>query len=124
MRPVVLIALLAVMAGCGGDAASVGIDIDDAGGTVTMAESETLELRLEANPTTGYQWVVLESSVVRLTSESHEPESDLDGAGGVTTFHFTPVAVGTGRLQLGYLRPWEDGVAPIDEYTITVEVVP
>ena len=87
-----------------------------------LLRTGTLELQLEANPTTGYQWVVLEPGLVELTTESYEPESDRGGAGGVTTFCFTPTGVGTAPLRLGYLRPWEDGVAPIDEYVITVEV--
>jgi inhibitor of cysteine peptidase len=124
MRRVALVTLLMIVAGCGGDAGTVEIDLDDAGGTVTVAETGTLELRLEANPTTGYQWVVLESDVVELSAESHEAESDLVGAGGITTFLFAPTAIGTGPLRLGYLRPWEDGVDPIDEYLVTVEVIP
>jgi predicted secreted protein len=104
------------------DAGVVQVDIGDAGGVVTVAENQILVLRLEANPTTGYRWVVLESGVVNLTAESHQPHSDLVGSGGITTFSFTPTAVGRAELRLGYLRPWEDGAAPIDEYSITVNV--
>lgn len=115
--------VLLLAAGCGdGGAGAVRIDADDAGASVTVSRTGTLELQLEANPTTGYQWVVLDPGLVELTTESYEPESDLAGAGGVTTFCFTPTGAGTAPLRLGYLRPWEDGVAPIDEYVITVEV--
>jgi inhibitor of cysteine peptidase len=115
--------MLLLVSACGDDnGGAVEIDIADSGGTITLAEHKTLELRLEANPTTGYQWIVLEPGVVALTSESYEAEGDLVGAGGVTTFHFTPTTVGRGELRLGYLRPWEEGVEPIDVYTITVEI--
>jgi len=77
---------------------------------------------LEANPTTGYQWVVLDPGVVELTSESHDPQSNAVGAGGNTILTFSPIARGTADLTLGYLRPWEVNVEPIDTFTVTISV--
>jgi inhibitor of cysteine peptidase len=119
--PVMAMALMLLVSGCFGDSVTT-IDVDAAGTTVEVAADGTLEVRLEGNPTTGYLWVVLESTVVELSDETHKPESDATGSGGITTFTFSPLGPGTGDLVLGYLRPWEEGIEPIDTFTVTVTV--
>lgn len=108
--------------GCGGDDGVVRIDAEAAGATVQLAADQTLELRLEANPTTGYEWVVLEPGVVALVEQRHKPDSDATGSGGVTTLTFSPTGTGTADLTLGYLQPWEEDVPPIDTFTVTISV--
>jgi inhibitor of cysteine peptidase len=115
-------ALLILVAACGGDDGVVSIDEGDAGSMVEVPATGTLELRLEANPTTGYEWVVLQAGVVQLASQSHKPDSDATGSGGVTTLVFEPTVSGSGPLTLGYLRPWEEGVDPLETYTVMVVV--
>jgi inhibitor of cysteine peptidase len=44
------------------------------------------------------------------------------GSGGVYTFIFEAVAPGQGVLKLEYARPWEEGMAPIQTYSVTVTV--
>ena len=118
---IVVIVLMLLTVGCGDDSVT-RIDVESAGTTVELAADEAFELSLEANPTTGYQWVVLDPGVVELISESHEPQSEALGAGGITTFIFSPTGEGTADLTLGYLRPWEEGIEPIDTFTVTISV--
>ncbi len=115
----ILLALFA--AGCGDDDVRK-VDAGSGGSTVEMGVGETLQVRLEANPTTGYEWVVLEPGVLELVSQRHRPDSNADGSGGITTLTFAPTGIGTADLVLGYLRPWEEDAEPIDTFTITVSV--
>lgn len=119
-RALMVLVVSLLMASCSGDVERV--DSDDNGSQVELATSGRLEVSLEANPTTGYGWHVLETGPLVLIEERHDPESDLVGAGGITTLVFEGEAAGSGALELGYLRPWEEGVAPIDEYRIEVVV--
>jgi inhibitor of cysteine peptidase len=96
--------------------------------TVSMAPGTEVFITLASNPSTGYSWQVLEGdmNVIPLmtdpeyTADSNDP--NIVGGGGTETFHFTANAVGTTVLQLGYLRPWEEGVDPIETFTVTIEV--
>jgi inhibitor of cysteine peptidase len=117
---VTLVILLA--AGCGDDDGVVKIGAESSGTTVELAADQTLELRLEANPTTGYEWVVLESGVVELVRQRHKPDSDAAGSGGVTTLTFAPTGNGSADLTLGYMQPWEEDVPPIEIFTVTISV--
>ena len=117
----VLVFVVLLPAGCGDDDARK-VDAGSEGSTVEIGVGETLQVRLEANPTTGYEWVVLDAGVLELVSQRHRPESDADGSGGVTTLTFSPTGTGTADLTLGYLQPWEEDVEPIETFTITVSV--
>ncbi len=105
--------------------APAGIGPAEAGSRVALEVSGDLTISLPANPSTGYSWVVSSINPAVL-AQVGEPEftaqSDLVGAGGTMTFHFTGIATGQDSLQLDYVRPWEDGETPLDTYTITVNV--
>lgn len=105
--------------------APTGIGPAEAGSRVALEVSGELTISLPANPSTGYSWVVSSINPAVL-AQVGEPEfsaqSDLAGAGGTMTFHFTGIAMGQDSLQLDYVRPWEDGEAPLDTYTVTVNV--
>jgi predicted secreted protein len=46
------------------------------------------------------------------------------GAPGTETFHFTAEEAGEGELSLEYRRPWEEGVAAEDSWSVDVTVDP
>jgi inhibitor of cysteine peptidase len=84
-----------------------------------------LVISLEGNPTTGYMWDVaeLDDQVLRQIGETEfKPESDAIGAGGVQTLRFETVNSGQTTLKLVYHRPWEEGVEPLETFTIQVVV--
>ena len=97
----------------------------DNGSTVKLKTGQHVAIMLEANPTTGYTWAVVEPSdgqiVLRQVGElEFEPESDLIGAGGVQIIKFEVVNPGQTALTLVYHRPWETDVAPLKTFVIHV----
>jgi inhibitor of cysteine peptidase len=125
LLPFTLLAVLLV-AGCT-SAEEVRLDETDNGGQVTLDTGQTLVISLPSNPTTGYSWEVetIDAAVLSQTGEPEyvsEAEGDVVGAGGTETFRFEAEASGTLQLTLIYHRPFEEGVDPIDTFTVTVEV--
>jgi len=123
------LSLILVVAGCITGSGGGLVEIDNAanGSIVQMQAGEELVISLDSNPTTGYSWQLTEplSGIMAQQGEvafTQQGEEGLVGAGGVEVFRFTAEQAGTAIIQLGYLRVWEEGVAPIDTFSVTVEV--
>ena len=128
MRTTVLMALiltLALFSGCG--SRDLLVTASDHQGKIRLQTGETLVIRLESNPTTGYSWQVMEIDNSLLEQEGdpeYEPSPGNDGmvgAGGEETIRFKALAPGKTRLTLGYMRPWET-LPPIKTFSIQVVV--
>jgi inhibitor of cysteine peptidase len=107
----------------------VPLAAEDGGGRIEVNVGQVLVLTLESNPTTGFSWEVVEAedSVLRQRGEAEfKAASELDpplvGAGGVEVFRFEAVEAGETRLELVYHRPWEEGVEPLETYSVQVVV--
>jgi inhibitor of cysteine peptidase len=121
---VILFTVLPV-AGCGAPSGEVAVDVSHNGGQVDLDVGQTLVVSLESNPTTGYRWEVdkIDDEILQQEGEAeYKAESDLVGAGGVETFRFKALASGEGELKLIYHRSWEEGVEPLEVFSITVNV--
>lgn len=128
MRTSVLIALMLILAlfnGCGDQ--DKLITASDNGSEIRLRTGETLTVRLDSNPTTGYSWQVMEIDNTVLGQEG-DPEYKADpgsgglaGAGGEETTRFKALGAGKTTLTLGYMRPWED-LPPIETFRIQVVV--
>jgi inhibitor of cysteine peptidase len=97
----------------------------DAGGTVEMKVGDTLQVMLEGNPTTGYDWEMApgdEAVLEQLGASTYKADSDLMGSGGQVTLRFKAVAAGQTALQLVYHRPWETDEPPAETFEVTVTV--
>lgn len=126
----VLLGALAVAAcgmASGGD--EVVLTDQDAGSEVSLAPGQTLEVRLESNPSTGFSWEALEVPGVLKgpgapVHEAASGDEEVVGAAGIDVFTFTAAEqdTGEGELILVYRRPWETGVEPEAEYTLSVTV--
>jgi len=96
----------------------------DNDGTIELKEGQVVSITLEANPTTGYTWEVVEpldEQVVRQVGEiEFKPESEAIGAGGVQIIRFEIVHAGQTALKLVYHRPWETDVEPLETFSIHV----
>ena len=117
-----LIIMLAA-SGCGNK--TVKVDDSMNGQTITVKSGEVIEVSLEGNPTTGYNWyaVDLDESILSQTGEADfQAGSNLIGAGGVVTTQFMAEGPGTTTLILEYKRAWEAGIEPIQVFKITVVV--
>ena len=124
-RWITLLTAAVLIASCGGgDASTVVLEQTDTGSEVTLDVGDRVAVRLEANPTTGYDWVLgpLPDGIVLVSSDFEEPGSSLVGAPGTQTFVFDVVAAGAGILRLEYIRPFDDlPVADkIVEYLLTI----
>lgn len=120
---VILLGMLA-MAGCTGSSSTAQVTIDEtsAGKTVSLKVGDTLEVRLEGNPSTGYEWSVAAPSGSALTQVGERTfvsKSTLLGAPGVYIFRFKAESKGTEELVFTYKRAWE--TTPEDR-TVTVKV--
>ena len=110
----VVLSLLSAAAGCAGSGGGGGSGVlrlgaDDNGLSYVLSPGEVVEVRLEANPSTGYDWQVVEldESVLRKAGARFEPESALLGAPGTAVLRFEAAGSGSARLRLVYARPWE-----------------
>ena len=87
---------------------------------------DKLTIKLESNPTTGYEWIyqINNSDVLKLKSNDYK-ENDKDdktvGAGGIQTYVFEAVKEGEATITLAYGRNWEENSAYKIEYKIKVD---
>jgi predicted secreted protein len=99
----------------------------DNGSTISIPVDKALNIKLEANFSTGYSWdtVTIDTTIIKFKESSYESDKSLPGAtgmGGMQQITFTPVSVGMTVLKLGYLRPWEGRGSMIDSFQINVKV--
>jgi inhibitor of cysteine peptidase len=130
MRPRLMTGLVlaaAVIAACGKPPANeIALTSAENGKTVEAHPGDTLILRLESNPTTGYEWSVTEepdTAVVKSAGHSFEgPDPQVPGAGGMDEWRFQAVAPGTTALALAYGRPFEKDTPPAQTFSVTFDV--
>jgi inhibitor of cysteine peptidase len=121
-----LLLLTSLVSGCNASN-EIELGIDDSGSQVEVKKGQILVITLESNPTTGYRWEVLKINEAML-EQLGEPEfisSDsegLVGVGGVEVLRLKAVGVGTTYLELGYLRFWEEDVAPLMLYNLSIVI--
>lgn len=122
------LALFSLLVGCGGteaDSAANALAVTQAqnGGTTTLAKGGTLTIELAGNPTTGYEWVVVQNDATLLlpAEPTYESDSSAIGSGGNYTFRFTALQAGNASLKLAYRRSWET-TASDQTFTLTVNI--
>jgi inhibitor of cysteine peptidase len=98
------------------------------GQSIDLKVGETITVRLESNPTTGYGWFLsdkTDQSVILMFSSEYKQspaDKELVGAGGFETFKFKGAKPGTTEIILNYLKPWEEGTEPIDVFRVSITV--
>src|SRR5580704_13118580 len=96
-------------------------------GDVSLRVGAVLEVRLEANHTTGYSWVfapAVNPVLMRQGKAVYQEHvaGGTVGAGGVEVWRFKAVKAGKQGLQFEYRRPWEKGTPPVKMVTFSVTV--
>jgi len=123
---VLLAALVVATLSAGCVTREVAIGAADNGREIVLERGQTLAVALEANPTTGYNWLLVGEPPVEILSvvgeEFAAPGEDRVGAGGVTTWRFRAVGEGRTAIELGYARSWEEGLQPLEAFRIQVVV--
>jgi predicted secreted protein len=108
--------------------AVIEIDESRANTTVEVAASSTVRIRLAGNPTTGYEWKLVDDGGLALSDESYEPlpaAKHIVGTGGHFSFEFDIDAANAGKsyqLELAYYRSWEGVANAIDRFNVTLQV--
>lgn len=97
----------------------------DKGKKIEVHTGDMILVRLDENPTTGYQWKVgeLDPQIIELqdTQFSMAPETGI-GGGGIKIFTFKAKSCGTVKVQLKLKREWEPEDALIDHFKVTISV--
>jgi inhibitor of cysteine peptidase len=119
-----LAALVLATAATPAPAVTVRLGATTNAASVELAVGQRLDVRLAANPTTGYRWTAtLRGAVLAANgSPAYVPAgSGLLGAGGTDVFSYRAVAPGTAHLAFAYARSWEHA-APAQRAALTVVV--
>ena len=90
-----------------------------------MNVGEVLVFSTEENPTTGYQWKVLEplsNFKVEETYLQNEVEEGVVGAGGIKTFRFVAEKPGQQLIKLAHMRPWEATEQPTQTWQCRIRI--
>jgi inhibitor of cysteine peptidase len=139
---VVLLLLSLMIAGCDGsgdvevqeedpmDANEVALEASSNGDRIEAQVGQVLVLTLESNPSTGYLWEVVKDGAPALEQvggslfklDAEEGEEVPPGTGGWEVFRFEAKAAGETGLELVYHRPWEEGVEPLEVFSLQVVV--
>jgi predicted secreted protein len=97
----------------------------DKGGNVTIKMGDVLEVRLSANPSTGFAWYLQKEStaLLKLTGQSQtQPTQPGVGRPVEQVFEFAPKATGTGVLLLHYVRVWMNPDPDEEQFTLHVTI--
>ena len=126
VRKLFLLVFLAVV--CFSQAAQAATKVitnADKGGEVHLNVGDTLEVRLSANPTTGYMWYI-EKESTPLMKLVHQTQIDATEPGVgrpvVQVFTFEPRRSGDGALRLHYVRSWEKPTPNDERFEIHVVI--
>jgi predicted secreted protein len=91
-----------------------------------VAVGQEFRITVASNATTGYHWELaapLDEAVVKLvTNEYKSPETKALGAGGLEIWTFQAMGRGQTVINLKYVRPWEEDVAPVKTASYAVNV--
>lgn len=138
----VILAALPLLAGCNSsdlgnqsaDTAGAGVrevtlDARDDRDRIELQSGQILVITLPSNPSTGFQWQVVEADedILQQRGEAEFVVSDPrdpppPGTGGAETFRFEAVGAGQTALELVYHRAWEEGVDPLETFSVQVVV--
>jgi predicted secreted protein len=106
--------------------ADITLTNSDSGAPVSIKAGQTLAVRLDSNPSTGYVWQVRQADGAVLILQGDPqyiaPADAPPGAGGVQVFRFTAATAGQSTLTLVYRRPFEPDAAPAQTFSVQVTV--
>ncbi|MFP3391042.1 protease inhibitor I42 family protein [Brevibacillus sp. SIMBA_040] len=94
--------------------------------SIHVSPGHSFSLSLEANPSTGYQWLLsnpLDANFLEFVSTHYTPASPLPriGQSGQQIFTFQPLRTGVTSIALKYCRPWDvSDCANVHFYAVTI----
>lgn len=89
-----------------------------------VIKGDNFIVRLDENPTTGFEWSIEVSDGLVVLSDEYIPPQDegLVGAGNVHVWEIRAVETGTQQVNGIYKRPWENVTGDELKYELTVNV--
>lgn len=122
--PIILLWLIILLSGCC-TGNPVRLYQIDSGRTIKVGPGDTVEIVLDSNPTTGYQWEALpwDTEVIeQIDKPVYKSRSKAIGSGGELTFYFKALSTGQAPLKFIYFRAFEKDVPPIKSFQVTIVV--
>jgi len=109
----------------------VEITKNNSGQTISLNNTQVLEIKLYCNPSTGYGWYAADLGkgvITEIGKRNFIPDSPNSrgngrinvGQSGLQVIRFVGVSQGTTELTLEYKRPWEKDKTASDNFKITV----
>lgn len=102
----------------------INLTESDNGASFSVKKKDSILLRLEENPTTGYRWKIIEDTDF-ISFESTKflmPEDPKVGQGGNRLFVFNAINSGTEIIKLKHWRQWEGDKSIIGRFEVTFVV--
>lgn len=122
-------ASVTILAGLGCGASVIAtFGSEDSGTEIEIRTGGTFEVRLAANPTTGYAWQVLDDAgavlepVGDMAFEQERSAIGRPGAGGTDVWRFRAAHGGLDTLRMEYRRHAEQGTPPAQTFVCRVRV--
>lgn len=121
------LALVLILLGvsCTARAETVNVGAAQSGASIDLRVGDTLVVRLDSNPSTGFDWAVVGSTApaLDLSERTYTTGGTALGAAGTVTYRFRAAAEGSTQLVIRYARSWES-VPPERTFELTVRVRP
>lgn len=80
-----------------------------------------LTVQLKENPTTGYRWIVEETSGIEQIGNNFMSDNGI-GASGLRVFQFRTTHVGSYELRMKNWREWEGEASVIQRFQVKIIV--
>lgn len=94
------------------------------GQTIEMTVGESLEIRLQENPTTGFRWQLIadDGAVCALISDAFEGPGGPLGRGGEHGWLFKALEPGECDIEFHYRRRWMSAAKPVRTFRIHIRI--
>lgn len=92
---------------------------------LVMDVGETLQFNVPENPTTGYQWQLLQPLKLFKAEETYqqqEAQEGMVGVGGEKTFRFVAQKPGQELIELVHIRSWETNKQPEQQWQCRIRI--
>ncbi|MBU0529824.1 protease inhibitor I42 family protein [bacterium] len=119
------IVLLFILIGC--SSTTISIKENNQKEKYSLREGDIIEVILNANPSTGYIWQIVNIDNLKLTlvDETYTAKTinkDIVGSGGNKIYHFKAISKGNTAIELIYFRPFEKELLPNKKSQVNLDI--
>ena len=93
----------------------------------TIKKGDNVEVVLNANPSTGYRWQIvnIDNSKLEIVDESYtatQVKRDIVGRGGNKVYLFNAIEEGSTIVEFEYSRPFEKDIPPNKKFYVNLDI--